>query len=53
MSVSQTDLGLSRFLLLMQQATELPKLTEPPLRPWELTIASLESRAAAVDHGAP
>lgn len=48
MSVSQSDLGTSRFLLLVQQAKELTELTGPPLRPAELAIANLESRAAAV-----
>jgi flavin-dependent dehydrogenase len=42
MSVSQADLGASGFLLLMQQAKELPELTQAPLRPDELAIAELE-----------
>ncbi|MHC3467730.1 NAD(P)/FAD-dependent oxidoreductase [Streptomyces sp. 7R007] len=45
MSVSQTDLGSSRFLLLMQQAKELPPLSRPPLHADELALANLESRA--------
>ncbi len=47
MSASQSDLATSRFLLLTQQAKELPELTEPPLHPAELAIANLEQRAAA------
>ncbi|WP_343871284.1 FAD-dependent oxidoreductase [Dactylosporangium roseum] len=42
MSVSQVELGASRFLLLMQQAKELPELLQAPLRPDELAIANLE-----------
>jgi hypothetical protein len=42
MSVSQADLGASHFLLLMQQAKELPDLTQAPLRPDELAIANLK-----------
>jgi flavin-dependent dehydrogenase len=41
MSVSQADLSASRFLLLMQQATELPELTRAPLHPGELAIVNL------------
>jgi 2-polyprenyl-6-methoxyphenol hydroxylase-like FAD-dependent oxidoreductase len=46
MSASPSDLGTSRFLLLMQQAKELPELTEPPLHPAEFAIANLELHAA-------
>lgn len=44
MSVSQADLGSSRFLLQIQRAEELPPLAEPPLYPAELAVANLRGR---------
>lgn len=47
MNAPQSELGSSRFLLLMQRDQMLPVITEPPLRPDELEIVNLAPRTAA------
>lgn len=45
LSVSQSELGSSRFLSLMQQDKMYPELHSPPFRPEELAIVKLDARS--------
>jgi hypothetical protein len=49
LSVSQSELGTTQFVSLLQRDTLMPELTEPPLHPGELAlVASNPARKADI-----